>query len=610
MYTCQCQAGFTGPNCEININECQSLPCKHNAKCVDLINDYKCDCELGYTGKDCSILTDNCMIATDNTPGISLFKSKCQNGGKCINLVNNYKCDCDSTGYTGKNCEINVDDCVDNKCENNSTCIDGLKNYKCKCLAGFTGVYCDIDINECESMPCLNNATCWQNKPPFGPNNTQPYWCECPIGFTGKYCEIKINYCEQQPCGMNGYCIDLKTSYKCECKSGYTGKNCLQNINECELNITLCEHGSKCIDLDPNTNRYQYGYVCDCSTINYDESNNNSVKYAGQNCSIKLDMCLNENISRQCKNNSTCVSYLKLNSQHGNSEYSIIIDELQDFYCKCNQGYAGKYCELNTLIRLDSSYYLEQNLNMLLLKHGSNKNSLITSSRNENENEMSFIESLIDGSSGSESEYIDGFNFGEYVTLRFDFKLNLYHHKQYRSPLIYLKLVNNMTIELIINKNFIEIYLNNQLNEANLPFILSNYAEYKQSWHSIDIFIKYNFIEIIYSINNLKFNKKFYFKPVTKLNFDSLKEQTTSNNEKIDSNNNNKNNIQLQSFIIGKFFNPMYLVASNTNDYDGDESVFATNNNNFNMEACIRDLKLNDFYLFLNNSNIKYGCSK
>ena len=33
-YTCQCKDGFTGGNCEFEINECQSSPCV-NGKFVD-----------------------------------------------------------------------------------------------------------------------------------------------------------------------------------------------------------------------------------------------------------------------------------------------------------------------------------------------------------------------------------------------------------------------------------------------------------------------------------------------------------------------------------------------------------------------------------------------
>lgn len=52
FYRCNCQAGFTGPHCDINIDECSSSPCV-NGKCEDGINRYDCVCSKGYWGTTC-----------------------------------------------------------------------------------------------------------------------------------------------------------------------------------------------------------------------------------------------------------------------------------------------------------------------------------------------------------------------------------------------------------------------------------------------------------------------------------------------------------------------------------------------------------------------------
>lgn len=41
-----------GSYCELNIDECISSPCLHNATCVDLVHGYGCVCSPGYTGTD------------------------------------------------------------------------------------------------------------------------------------------------------------------------------------------------------------------------------------------------------------------------------------------------------------------------------------------------------------------------------------------------------------------------------------------------------------------------------------------------------------------------------------------------------------------------------
>ena len=57
-YYCKCQAGFTGPHCDINIDECISNPCI-NGECLDDVNRYDCECNEGYWGNDCEKKINN-----------------------------------------------------------------------------------------------------------------------------------------------------------------------------------------------------------------------------------------------------------------------------------------------------------------------------------------------------------------------------------------------------------------------------------------------------------------------------------------------------------------------------------------------------------------------
>ena len=49
-YACQCAAGYTGHNCEANIDDCLSVTCPSNSMCVDIdgINSYKCVCNPDF----------------------------------------------------------------------------------------------------------------------------------------------------------------------------------------------------------------------------------------------------------------------------------------------------------------------------------------------------------------------------------------------------------------------------------------------------------------------------------------------------------------------------------------------------------------------------------
>ena len=48
-YSCTCQAGYTGTNCDKDIDDCATNPCVNGA-CADLVNGHNCTCQAGYSG--------------------------------------------------------------------------------------------------------------------------------------------------------------------------------------------------------------------------------------------------------------------------------------------------------------------------------------------------------------------------------------------------------------------------------------------------------------------------------------------------------------------------------------------------------------------------------
>ncbi len=131
FYFVVCPAGFTGRNCHININECQSYPCHSHATCLDGINNYTCVCGPRWTGRTCSTFLGS--ICNSSTI--------CKNGGVCHESKdrNNYTCICPQS-FTGRNCENLLNPCSLAPCLNNASCQDfkvgSTLEYKCTCKTG------------------------------------------------------------------------------------------------------------------------------------------------------------------------------------------------------------------------------------------------------------------------------------------------------------------------------------------------------------------------------------------------------------------------------------------------------------------------------------------
>uniref|UniRef100_A0AAZ3QJZ2 Neurogenic locus notch homolog protein 1 n=1 Tax=Oncorhynchus tshawytscha TaxID=74940 RepID=A0AAZ3QJZ2_ONCTS len=324
-YVCSCRIGFTGPSCQTNINECASNPCLNQGTCIDDVDNFACTCLLGFRGTKCEEDINEC----DSNP--------CKNGANCTDCVNSYTCTC-PPGFSGIHCENNTPDCTESSCFNGGTCVDGINTYTCLCPPGFTGSYCQHDINECDSRPCLNGGTCqdsygtykcicpqgytglncqnlvrWCDSSPCQNGGTcwqtgTTYSCECQTGWTGLYCDVPSVSCEvaaKQRGNTGGQCLDAGNTHYCHCQAGYTGSYCEEQVDECIPNP--CQSGATCTD-------FLGGYSCKCVP-----------GYVGTNCSNEINECF----SQPCQNGGTC------------------IDLINTYKCSCPRGTQGVHCEIN-----------------------------------------------------------------------------------------------------------------------------------------------------------------------------------------------------------------------------------------------------------------------
>uniref|UniRef100_A0A0N5A589 Cadherin domain-containing protein n=1 Tax=Parastrongyloides trichosuri TaxID=131310 RepID=A0A0N5A589_PARTI len=130
--------------------------------------------------------------------------------------VYNVKMGCEST---------TLGPCIDSECRNGGFCQPSIditigRGYSCICPDRYSGKDCEIDLNMCLESPCPPGVQCH--------SLVNDFFCNCPIGFTGKTCQIRGSWdpCSAKPCGSHGQCIAFQSSFICNCTDGYSGKFC------------------------------------------------------------------------------------------------------------------------------------------------------------------------------------------------------------------------------------------------------------------------------------------------------------------------------------------------------------------------------------------------
>ncbi|XP_046357626.2 uncharacterized protein LOC124135954 isoform X3 [Haliotis rufescens] len=302
---CVCTAGWTGPRCNEDVNECQANPtiCGNSQTCSNTNGSYVCMCSEGYVknGTDC-IDIDECKSTTD--------ANVCPSNSICVNVVGSFACNC-NPGYTkeGSNC-TDINECSNGQDICEQSCMNVVGSYNCFCNGGYTlnddrktctkdpeqtdpcagltnlncSHYCEVvsgsavckcnrgyslgadqmtcvDFNECDNATlnlCTDKSTCT--------NTPGSYKCTCTSGTNLDNDERTCVACDDSHWGVNCSsecgCAPLGTQVcnkttGCSCKSGWTGDKCQSDINECST--ATCQANSDCQNTPGS-------FLCQCRT--------------------------------------------------------------------------------------------------------------------------------------------------------------------------------------------------------------------------------------------------------------------------------------------------------------------------------------------------------
>ena len=150
-FKCDCPPLYEGETCSLFANNCgtgldfNNPLCVHGA-CRNIWNGYLCQCDHGWTGNKCEIDIDECL------------DFPCANNGTCVNTAGSFRCDCGEF-YLGDYCEV-IGVCATKPCMHGTCVQHSATDFTCNCEKGYQGKNCEEQIDYCKDEPCMNGATC------------------------------------------------------------------------------------------------------------------------------------------------------------------------------------------------------------------------------------------------------------------------------------------------------------------------------------------------------------------------------------------------------------------------------------------------------------------
>jgi hypothetical protein len=414
-YSCDCinafngEHLFAGPTCQFqstdlctDLEEGESLLgksfCVNHGRCAPNPQD-GCECPPGWTGSNCEIEVDD---EQHSEHGEECGDGYCYNGGNCVttrisrpdkSVSEEYHCDCSnaitSTAlYAGESCEHkSTDFCSHPQVEGNLNgvlfCVNGGKCEDnplegCDCPPQWSGFSCQFetepediqdslddtgdDLEDCGDVGvCLNGGECVTTTVVSGDGDRSTIQhCDCFLAynqddiFAGPQCEFRStsNCTVPEPgeglggilfCVNGGSCME-NVNQGCDCPPAWTGLRCEFQVEEDDFRD---DDTNFVEDFVPCGSDYCYhGGICEKATINGMEMDTCDCAtavtatdlYAGEFCQYKSTQFCSEPDG----NDLTGIEFCTNEGQCSEDE------------CHCPTGYSGSHCEYPLYANQDS----------------------------------------------------------------------------------------------------------------------------------------------------------------------------------------------------------------------------------------------------------------
>ncbi|XP_059160605.1 uncharacterized protein LOC131944081 [Physella acuta] len=263
--TCQCKSGWSGTNCDKDVDEClqNTNICPSHSHCSNIDGGFVCACDDGYFNS-----SNTCEACVEGSWGTECNKTcSCSVLGTSTCDKVSGTCQCKS-GWSGTNCDKDVDECIQNtnNCPAHSHCNNTEGSFVCVCdeFYFYTNNKCEACEENYYGPNCTLHCVCNTSNHEFCTKQGNEYVCSCDKGFEKKCnscdcedideCALTTPVCEQ-------ICTNTIGSVNCSCKDGFavspTNSSKCHETSKHNMTITFNLDVSKLNLEDKNSDDYK-----------------------------------------------------------------------------------------------------------------------------------------------------------------------------------------------------------------------------------------------------------------------------------------------------------------------------------------------------------------